>query len=101
MATTTPRMSARARDRLVSLLKKTSRHPDGVERTRAYADSQADDEEYKNFHFLADLYTDLRNDTRLTPEWADYQPPPRRPTESPDAPALVDCRDTKKEETAK
>ncbi len=100
MASATPRRSARSRARLVSLLMKASRYPDCVERTRAFADSQTDDEEYKNFHFLADLYTDLRNDTRLTPEWTNYQPPPRRPAESPDAPALVDCIDTKKEETA-
>jgi len=83
--------------RLGILIEKASTRPDCVERARALADEQADDDAYKLGHYLAELLTEIRAGTFQGPGWLTYQAPPRRPAQGAAAP-MIACADTKKEE---
>ncbi len=84
--------------RLGILIEKASTRPDCVERARALADEQADDDAYKLGHFLAELLTEIRSGAYQGVGWLTYQAPPRRPAQGAAAPMIASA-DTKKEIT--
>ncbi len=67
--------------RLGSLIEKASTRPDCVERARALADRQTDDDAYKLGHFLAEILTEIQAGAYQGVGWPSYQAPPR--TETP------------------
>ncbi len=84
--------------RLGILIEHASTRPDCVERARALADEQADDDAYKLGHFLAELLTEIRSGAYQGVGWPSYQAPPRRPAQGAAAPMIARA-DTKKEIT--
>jgi len=63
--------------RLGIAIEKASTRPDCVERARALADKQADDDAYKLGHFLAEILTEIRSGAYQGVGWPTYQAPPR------------------------
>ncbi len=84
--------------RLGIAIEKASTRPDCVERARALADKQADDDAYKLGHFLAEILTEIRSGAYQGVGWLTYQAPPRRPAQGAAAPMIASA-DTKKEIT--
>jgi len=84
--------------RLGIVIEKASTRPDCVERARALADRQTDDDAYKLGHFLAEILTEIRSGAYQGVGWPSYQAPPRRPAQGAAAPMIASA-DTKKEIT--
>jgi len=92
--------SALAREKMLTrlgvLIEHASTRPDCVERARALADEQADDDAYKLGHFLAEILTEIRSGAYQGVGWPSYQAPPRtRPAAGPQTPAATSSETTR------
>jgi len=81
--------------RLGILIEKASTRPDCVERARALADEQADDDAYKLGHFLAEILTEIRSGAYQGVGWPSYQAPPRTRPVGTEPPAATSAETTR------